>query len=57
MTWILILTLLAPAASGGSSITSVGGFHDKQSCVDAANLWLTNKPNGWSQASAICVQS
>jgi hypothetical protein len=56
-TWVLILTLLAPATSGGSSVGVVSGFHSNVECQVAGNLWLANVPNAWSKASAVCVST
>jgi len=62
--WILILTLIAPAAAGGNSIASVSGFQTEQHCIAAGTHWLKNRqnrpnrpnrPDGWAKSSAICV--
>lgn len=56
--WILILVLVAPSASGGSSIASVPGFATEQSCVSAGDFWTDrmNAVNTWSKAKAFCVR-
>jgi hypothetical protein len=55
--WILVLTLVAPSTSGGSTIAQVLGFTSEQTCVAAGNFWLQNLPATFSNASAVCLKT
>lgn len=54
--WILVMTLVAPSASGGSSVAVVGGFATPRACQAAGDAWLRSVPAAWSKASAVCVE-
>ncbi len=55
-TWILILTIVAPSVSGGSSIASVPGFKTGAECIAAGNDWIRSVPPAWAKVAAVCVQ-
>jgi hypothetical protein len=58
--WILILSILAYSSQGGSSVSSVPGFTSEQSCMVAANVWLSHARNqyqGIYTAKALCVKA
>lgn len=55
--WILILTL--SVYNAGVNMMQVSGFHSRQSCLTAGNVWVKNlKPfDGAPQiGSAVCVE-
>lgn len=55
--WILILTLVAGSYSSGS-VTQVGPFTSKETCLTAANTWLAQARNlnAYERvARALCV--
>lgn len=54
-TWILVLTLSAPATSGGNAIHSVAGFPDANSCEASGAFWKKNLPKTWSYSSFVCI--
>lgn len=53
-TWILIMTLMMVPYGGGalsSSVTAVE-FNSRQSCLDAANLWLKTAGLSYTRVKA-----
>lgn len=61
MSWVLILTLFMAdgsykSAHAAASISSVAGFKSRESCLTAANLWLSQTRNYEFTARAMCVQ-
>ena len=61
MEWILILTIFAGYANGGSAVASVPGFESRAACMTAANAWIAqSKKNARSRqtngVTALCVK-
>ena len=38
--WLLILTIATFDQHGGSAITQIGPFENKEACLQAANSWI-----------------
>jgi len=56
ITWILVLTLSAPSANGGSSIAVLPDFKNESECLTAGRGWLATLNKGWAVPSVACVR-